>query len=98
MVNPISITDLTGFQRDVLVAIPSVETPKGLAIKSQLQTYYNEEINHGRLYPNLDQLVEKGLVKKGRIDRRTNRYELTEDGKELLRGYGEWVMSKGQPS
>ncbi len=69
--------DLTGFQRDCLYAIAGLDSPKGLAIKDELDEYYNDEINHGRLYPTLDRLVEKGLVKKGSIDERTNQYTLT---------------------
>jgi DNA-binding PadR family transcriptional regulator len=34
-------------------------------------------IHHGRLYPNLDTLVDKGLVEKGQKDRRTNVYSIT---------------------
>jgi len=40
-----------------------------------------QEIHHGRLYPNLDTLVEKGLVEKGEKDRRTNVYTLTRRGR-----------------
>ncbi len=64
--------DLTGFQRDLLFVIAGEDEPHGLAIKEELEEYYEKEIHHGRLYPNLDTLVDKGLVEKGRRDRRTN--------------------------
>jgi len=64
--------DLTGFQRDLLTVTAGIEEPHGLAIKDELEDYYESEIHHGRLYPNLDTLVEKGLVEKGEKDRRTN--------------------------
>ncbi|MEA1931590.1 helix-turn-helix transcriptional regulator [Halohasta litorea] len=70
--------DLTGFQRDLIYTISGTEEPYGLAIKEALQDYRDEEINHGRLYPNLDTLVEKGYVEKSAKDRRTNLYTLTE--------------------
>ena len=54
--------DLTGFQRDLLYVITGRDEPHGLAIKDELEEYYEKEIHHGRLYPNLDTLVEKGLV------------------------------------
>lgn len=57
--------DLTGFQRDLLYTIAGFEEPHGLAIKDELEDYYEKEIHHGRLYPNLDTLVDKGLVEKG---------------------------------
>ena len=57
--------DLTGFQRDLLTVTAGIEEPHGLAIKDELEDYHELEIHHGRLYPNLDTLVEKGLVEKG---------------------------------
>ena len=83
---------LTGFQRDTLYVIAGMDSPKGLAIKEKLDDYYASEINHGRLYPNLDTLVDMGLVKKGVIDDRTNSYSITEKGKELLAERREWEL------
>ena len=34
-------------------------------------------VNHGRLYQNLDMLVEDGWVSKGKKDQRTNAYATT---------------------
>lgn len=82
--------DLTGFQRDVLYVVAGLDEPKGLAIKDELDEYYESEINHGRLYPNLDDLVEKGLLEKGRIDDRTNSYTLTQRGRREIRARREW--------
>jgi PadR family transcriptional regulator PadR len=82
--------DLTGFQRDLLVVIAGLEEPHGLAIKDELEEYYESEVNHGRLYPNLDELVSKGLVEKGQKDRRTNVYHLTQRGERELDARQEW--------
>lgn len=82
--------ELTGFQRDCLVVIAGHDSPKGLAIKEELDEYYGSDVNHGRLYPNLDVLVDSGFVEKGQIDNRTNSYELTDDGQELLENRLEW--------
>ena len=71
--------DLTGFQRDLLYVIAGRERPHGLAIKEELEGYYEKEIHHGRLYPNLDTLVDKGLVEKGDKDRRNWETEYVED-------------------
>ncbi|MFA1612080.1 PadR family transcriptional regulator [Halobellus rubicundus] len=77
--------DLTAFQRDILAAIAAHEgVPYGLAIKRRIEAWYVAEINHGRLYPNLDELVEQGLIRKSEIDKRTNGYELTERGADVL--------------
>ncbi|MFC4406233.1 helix-turn-helix transcriptional regulator [Haloarchaeobius iranensis] len=82
--------DLTGFQRDLLYTIAGLDEPKGLAIKDELEDYYQKEIHHGRLYPNLDTLVDKGLVEKGQMDRRTNFYTLTRRGRREIGDRGEW--------
>lgn len=82
--------DLTGFQRDLLYITAGMEEPHGLAIKDELEDYYGTEIQHGRLYPNLDTLVEKGLVEKGEIDKRTNSYNVTNRGERELEAREEW--------
>lgn len=82
--------DLTGFQRDLLYTIAGQDEPHGLAIKDELEQYYEKEIHHGRLYPNLDELVDKGLVEKGKADRRTNVYTLTARGRREIEARREW--------
>ncbi len=82
--------DLTGFQRDLLYVISGLDEPHGLAIKEELEKYYESEVNHGRLYPNLDTLVDKGLVEKGQRDRRTNYYKLTGRGRRELTARQDW--------
>ena len=82
--------DLTGFQRDLLYVVAGLEEPHGLAVKGELEEYYESEIHHGRLYPNLDALVEKGFVEKGKHDQRTNYYTLTRRGRRELQARRDW--------
>lgn len=82
--------DLTKFQRDLLYVVSGFEEPYGLEIKGELESYYESDINHGRLYPNLDALVEKGLVEKGQKDRRTNSYSLTSRGVREIEARRDW--------
>ncbi|GGL59701.1 PadR family transcriptional regulator [Halocalculus aciditolerans] len=82
--------DLIGFQRDLLYVVAGLDDPNGLDIKDELEDYYESEIHHGRLYPNLDTLVEKGLVEKGKQDERTNIYTLTRRGRRELEARREW--------
>lgn len=82
--------DLTGFQRDLLWVISGLDEPHGLAIKDVIEEYYGSEVHHGRLYPNLDTLVDKGLVEKGQRDRRTNYYSLTRRGRREIEARREW--------
>jgi len=79
---------LRSFKRDLLVTIAALEAtgdaPYGLQIKEVLSAASGEDINHGRLYPNLDELVDAGLLSKGSKDKRTNTYELTGAGDRVL--------------
>lgn len=88
------LTDLTSFQRDLLVAVNRLEhgtdRQHGLAIKAELEQYYDNEVHHGRLYPNLDSLVDKGLVEKEAVDGRTNTYALTGRGTRELAADRKW--------
>jgi PadR family transcriptional regulator, regulatory protein PadR len=82
--------DLTGFQRDLLYVIAGADQPSGQDIKEEIETYYSSDINHGRLYPNLDTLVNKELVEKGELDRRTNYYAISETGRQAIQDRRDW--------
>lgn len=87
------MNDLSAFQRDLLYVVAGLGRPHGLAIKSELETYYRSDINQGRLYPNLDSLVDLGLIEKGQKDRRTNYYTLTSHGVDVIDSRREWEES-----
>jgi len=87
------VRDLTAFQKNILTVLGE-EARYGLAIKRELEEYYGQEVNHGRLYPNLDDLVNKGLVEKSELDKRTNEYALTDDGFDAVVDDLEWTLSK----
>mgnify|MGYP001047597138 FL=1 len=82
--------DLTGFQRDLLYVIAGADQPSGQDVKDEIEQYYSSEINHGRLYPNLDTVVNKDLVEKGQLDRRTNYYAITDEGEQAIEDRYEW--------
>lgn len=88
-----AVRSLTAFQQNILVILAE-EPMYGLAIKRDLEEYYGTEVNHGRLYPNLDDLVEMGLVEKSELDKRTNQYELSEKGHEEVLDRFSWMFSK----
>mgnify|MGYP006275715615 FL=1 len=94
--------DLTNFQIQLLAVITNSQNQHGLAVKRTLQDEYDQhlgeegdtapiEINHGRMYPNLDELVDMGCLEKGEIDKRTNYYKLTDVGSQLLNDYSDWL-------
>ncbi len=82
--------DLTGFQRDLLYVIAGADQPSGQDVKNEVEQYYNADINHGRLYPNLDTLVNKELVEKGQLDRRTNYYAIADKGEKAIEDRRRW--------
>lgn len=86
----------TAFQRHLLLSISRLdqrdEPVHGLKIRSWLQQFYPNEINPGRLYPNLDTLARRGLVQKSELDPRTNRYELTRRGRMELESEQRWTQ------
>lgn len=77
--------DWTKFQVDLAYKIANADEPQnGAALKERLRREYDEAINHGRLYPNLGTLVERGIVEKYAVDNRENHYVLTDAGRERL--------------
>ncbi len=93
-ISPSDFAELSGFQRDILTVLAGLETANGLKIKEELEQYSYETVNHGRLYPNLDTLVEKELVEKGKIDKRTNSYRLTRSGSAQIRQRVTWQRAR----
>ena len=87
---PQPLHGLTSFQRDLLVESAALDAPSGLDIMRELEEHYEEKINHGRLYPNLDVLVNKGLVEKSQKNARTNEYSASSRGVRELRAHNEW--------
>lgn len=85
------MNELTSFQRDSLYVIAGLNEPYGVTIKNELEAYYNTEIQAGRLYPNLDTLVNEELVQKDEVDGRTNAYSLTDYGHRVLDARCDWI-------
>jgi len=84
------LEDLTAFQRDLLTVVASIKRPNGQDVQAELAKYYSEKPDSGRLYPNLDELVERGLVEKEDVSRIANAYVISDEGKEALASDLEW--------
>lgn len=89
-----TFVELTKFQRDILIVLTGDAEMKGLSVKEELEKYYEDTIHHGRLYPNLDTLVDKGLVDKFEIDNRSNGYRLTQTAEQLLKNRFAWERAR----
>lgn len=85
--------ELTGFRRDILYTLLGMEDPTGSEINDVLENRYQETVYHGRLYDNLDTLIERGFVEKTEVDGRTNCYQITEEGEQAILDHREWQES-----
>ena len=84
------MNDINGFQRDLLYVISGRSRAKGVDIREVMADYYGQKIHHGRLYPSLDTLADKGLIRKGDINDRSNYYEITDRGERELEARRDW--------
>ena len=82
--------ELTGFQRDMLVVLGSIDGANGSQLKRELQRTRYASIHPSRLYHNLDALVRRSLVCKENEGGRSNEYRLTSAGRERVRDHHEW--------
>lgn len=82
--------ELSGFQRDALYVVAGLDEPNGLAIKDELEEYYEIRVDRGRLYPNLDSLVEEGLIEKNQQKERRNAYAVTAEGRREIEIRRDW--------
>ncbi|MFD1512789.1 PadR family transcriptional regulator [Halomarina rubra] len=90
--SPSPIARLTGFQRDLLFVVASLEgtVPTGVTIQEELSDQRGDRVNHGRLYGNLRDLVDADLVEKRPVDGRTNTYRITESARDALQAHCNW--------
>ena len=88
--------DLTAFQRDILYVIASLDDPYGLGIKEGLESYYDDDVNTGRVYQNLGKLVDDEYVEKAAIDKRTNSYTLTAKATTAMDDRQSWETKQVQ--
>ena len=83
---------LSDFQYTILCTL--AERPMyGLELKEVMQATYGTEINHGRLYPNLNELAERGYLDKSKLDNRSNEYAITEQGLFMVLERIQWEIS-----
>lgn len=82
---------LTAFQRDIIRLLYHEGEMIGLELKNKMQDDRDENVNHGRLYPNLNSLVDEGYIEKRDRDGRSNFYSLTDEGKGVFENYRQKV-------
>jgi len=91
-------SDLNGSKRDLLVEIYQLDQPSGQDIRHRMEAEHDEEVTRGRLYSNLNDLVDVGLLDKGELDLRTNSYQITNDGQRLVEDTARYFEAIGATS
>lgn len=76
--------EISRFQYDLLAAIRRNDTRIGADIQEILESHGYDCVHNGRLYRNLTELEDDGLVDIDPINDRSNYYTLTDDGVEAL--------------
>lgn len=89
---------LSAFQRDLLFVVRGLSDPCGKEVKNELEETQDRHLLAGRVYSNLDDLVEDGFVDKGKIDGRTNRYSITPKGEQRIRERYQWQLDQVEPT
>ncbi|MFC7229985.1 PadR family transcriptional regulator (plasmid) [Salinirubellus salinus] len=83
--------NLSSFQRDLLITVAGMGPISGTEIKDHIEERWGEEVNHSRLYPNLEDLAMMNLI---RINKNTggrhNHYSVMPMGERNITSYREW--------
>lgn len=84
-------------QEDILIIIGKEPNRPSTEVKEELSEYYERDIQKGLFYPNVDVLVEKGLVREETDNRKPEEreYSITQRGRELLQKQQEFRENVG---
>ena len=85
------IPEFSGFRRDILLVLAFGEPTNGRGLLEDLSSFRDEDVNEGRLYPNLNALVDAGLVEKRENlhDDRSHEFRLDDRGCQCLREHAQ---------
>ena len=87
-----TVKELSRFQIELLAVANTMDEPSGQDIRRAYDELTGSDTNHGRLYPNLKDLVELGCVTKGKHDDRANYYECSDEGRRALEAYAGFLQ------
>jgi DNA-binding PadR family transcriptional regulator len=85
--------ELSDFRRDILLTLARAGATHGAGLVDDLSALRDEEIHDGRLYPNLNALVDADLVEKreNEHDERSHEFVLSERGRHSVREHAQRV-------
>ncbi|RDZ39396.1 DNA-binding protein [Haloferax sp. Atlit-10N] len=86
--------DLTGFQQQLVKAVIEFEnqegeSPYGVQVKRSLSEWYGHEVSNAQIYPNIDDLVDMGVLDREPLDKRTKAVQSTPLARQMLAGEAE---------
>ena len=92
----------SGFQRDLLLGIVTRhrldEPPYGVALQEWLGARYPHDVVRSRVYHNLGELVEAGLLARDGSSAYRTPYRLTDAGRQCLATHGRFVDALDLPA
>lgn len=80
---------LTRVQRDILIIIAGIGPTEGVTIGDELDEYYHSSVSYQQVYHALEGLVESEYIKK-RSQGKSNQYQITPDGENVLSIHRDW--------
>jgi len=103
--SPDRFPELVGFHRDILLTLARSGPTHGRGLGADLSTLRDEHIYDSRLYRNLGELVDAGLVDKEEFpdDDRAHEFRLAENGQHAVREHAQRLegavkaLSEDQP-
>lgn len=91
----VRLHDYSGFQRVLLYSLAACDGPTGSHVHDIVDAEYSTAISRQRVYANLDDLVEAGLVEKHPDDNGwTKTYRVTEAGFTALSEFHAWTTQQ----
>lgn len=89
--SPDRFPELVGFHRDILLVLARSQPTNGQGLLADLSTLRDEKIYGSRLYRNLGELVDAGLVDKEEFpdDDRAHEFQLSANGQHALREHAQ---------
>lgn len=85
--------ELTGIQRDLLIACYAIGEGNGSDIWDVVENVRGRRISRVAVYNNLDELDDRGLIDKQQIDGRENSYSITAEGRDLVEAEADWLAA-----
>lgn len=86
------MTDINKWQTTILAAAAAADDQNGQDIARRIEQAHGVDVSNGRLYPNLDALVDAGLLTQRTDGGRANRHNVTDRGMRELEARLDYLL------